>query len=513
MARSHLRGPMSWYKFAAIVCASAATTIANAEAQQAPAGAAPPTVVRDPGDPRAAVPPVEYRSAFSRYRPNVEAEVGSWREKNDEVRRIGGWRVYGREAIVDSNRHRETIGRRQGSTGRHAQAHARASASGCEMTTARLSTDEPARRHLRALAGAAIAVLLAGCASFSEDGRFGPVAEAAKKHTGQEAVWARTAGDLDSIDRRVTELLTQPLTADSAVQVALLNNRGLQATYQELGIAEAELVQASRLPNPGFSFARLKRGSEVEYERTFSFDLGHLIALPFAAEMEGRRIEAIQRGVAMEMLQVASEARKAYYNAIAAEQSVRYMTDVKAAADAGAELARRLAQAGNINKLQQAREHGFYSEAVLNLARAQQMRTAARERLARALGLWGSQLNYTLPDRLPDLPKEPADQPDIEQLAMAQRLDVQAARLQAESTAKHLGLSKATRFINVLEVGYEYNTSNEEPRQTGWEVSVEIPLFDFGSRADRARRGGLHAVGSPRREGRGRRALRGPRVV
>jgi hypothetical protein len=93
---------MSWYKFAAIVCASAAT-IANAEAQQAPASAAPPAVVRDPGDPKAAVPPVEYRSAFSRYRPNVEAEVGSWREKNDEVRRIGGWRVYGREAIVDSN--------------------------------------------------------------------------------------------------------------------------------------------------------------------------------------------------------------------------------------------------------------------------------------------------------------------------------------------------------------------------------------------------------------------------
>jgi outer membrane protein TolC len=349
------------------------------------------------------------------------------------------------------------------------------------MTTVRSAAPEPASRRLRGLAGAASVVLLAGCASFSEDGRFGPVAEAAKKHTGQEAVWARTAGDLESIDRRVSELLMQPLTADSAVQVALLNNRGLQATYQELGIAESELVQASRLPNPGFSFARLKRGSEVEYDRTFSFDLGHLIALPFAAQMEGRRIEAIQRSVAMEMLQVASEARKAYYNAIAAEQSVRYMTDVKAAADAGAELARRLAQAGNINKLQQAREHGFYSEAVLNLARAHQMRTAARERLARALGLWGSQLNYTLPERLPDLPKEPADQPDIEQIAMAQRLDVQAARLHAEATAKHLGLSKVTRFINVLEVGYEYNTSNEEPRQTGWEVAVEIPLFDFGS--------------------------------
>jgi hypothetical protein len=101
---------MSWYKFAAVVCASAATTIVNAEAQQAQPSAAPPTVARDPGDPRAAVPPIEYRSAFSRYRPNVEAEVGSWRGKNDEVRRIGGWRIYGREAIVDSNAADKTPG-------------------------------------------------------------------------------------------------------------------------------------------------------------------------------------------------------------------------------------------------------------------------------------------------------------------------------------------------------------------------------------------------------------------
>jgi outer membrane protein TolC len=333
----------------------------------------------------------------------------------------------------------------------------------------------------RALAGGAFAVLMAGCATLSDDGRIGPVADAAKKYTGQEARWARNADELGLIERRVDELLAQPLTADSAVQIALLNNRSLQATYQELGIAEAELVQASRLPNPGFSFARLKRGHEVEYDRTFSFDFGHLIALPFAAEMEGRRFEAIQRSVSVEMLQIAAEARKAFYHAVAAEQGVRYMTDVKATADAGAEIARRLAQAGNINKLQQAREHGFFSEAALNLARAQQMRTAARERLARALGLWGEQLTYALPERLPDLPTEPTDRPDIEQQAMAQRLDVQSARLHAESSAKHLGLSKVTRFINVLEIGYEYNTSNEEPRQTGWEVSVEIPLFDFGS--------------------------------
>jgi outer membrane protein TolC len=345
------------------------------------------------------------------------------------------------------------------------------------------------RRSLRALtrpaprtiAAIAVVALLGGCATFAADGGFGPVAETARAHAGQETRWARTEGDLDSIERRVSELIARPLTADSAVQIALLNNRGLQATYQELGIGEADLVQASRLPNPGFSIARLRRGHEREIERTFSFDLGHLIALPFAAQAEQRRFAALQRSVSMEMLSVASEARKAFYSAVAAEQTVRYMTDVKAMADTGAELASRMAQAGNFNKLQQAREHAFFSDAALNLARAQQMRVTARERLTRTLGLWGRQIDYALPERLPDLPAEPTDQPDVEQLAMAQRLDVQSARLQAEATARNLGLSKATRFLNVLEVGYERNSSNEEPRQTGYEVSVEIPLFDWGS--------------------------------
>ena len=94
---------MSWSNFGAIVLAAAAAgTITNAEAQSATRSAAPPSVVRDPGDPKAAVPPVGYSSAFSRYRTNAEVEVGSWREKNDDVGRIGGWRVYGREAIADS---------------------------------------------------------------------------------------------------------------------------------------------------------------------------------------------------------------------------------------------------------------------------------------------------------------------------------------------------------------------------------------------------------------------------
>lgn len=330
------------------------------------------------------------------------------------------------------------------------------------------------------LALLAAPLLLAGCASLSGNGGIAPVQDAAKTHLGATLLPAASEQDLDSIDRRVAELLGQPLSADSAVQIALLNNRGLQASFQELGIAEAEMVQASRLPNPGFSIARLRRGDEREIERSFSFDLAHLVALPLARQIEGRRFAAVQRSVAMEMLSLAAETRKAFYAAVAAEQTAGYMRDVRATADAGAELAGRLARAGNWTQLQQAREHGFFSEAVLNAARADAARVATRERLTRLLGLWGPQTAFALPGRLPELPAEPQEQPDIEQTAMASRLDVQAAKALVEATAKNLGLSKATRFINVLELGYQRNGSNEAPRQTGYEIGVQIPLFDWG---------------------------------
>jgi outer membrane protein TolC len=267
---------------------------------------------------------------------------------------------------------------------------------------------------------------------------------------------------------------------DDAVQVALLNNRGLQATFQELGIAEADLVQASRLPNPGFAFARKTQGGEVEIERVFVLNLAHLIAIPLVREVESRRFAQTQALVTLEMLALAADTRKAYFKALGAEETVRYMRQVMQAAEASAELARRMEQVGNFNKLQRAREQGFYADAALNLARAGQAQRSTRERLTRLLGLWGAQLQFVLPERLPDLPKAATDLPDLERIALEQRLDVRGAKLAAEQTAKNLGLTRTTRFINVLEVGAVYNTFSDAPSQRGYEIGFELPLFDWG---------------------------------
>jgi len=345
------------------------------------------------------------------------------------------------------------------------------------MNGPHISSAKP-RRCLAALL--ASAALLTGCASFSPDGGFAAVEQTAKDRLGKDLQWPRSAAAQDGIDQRVRELLSQPLTVDAAVQVALLNNRGLQASFQELGITEAEVVMAGRLPNPGFSFGRSSRGDEREIERGLHFNLARLIAMPLTREMESRRFQQTQGRVAMGVLSLAADTRKAYYTALAAEETVRYMRQVKQAAEASSELARRMEQVGNFNKLQRAREQVFAAEAAMNLARAEQVRRATRERLTRLLGAWGTQTLFTLPSRLPDLPPAAMELPDIERVALAQRLDVQGARLAAENTARNLGLSKTTRFINVLELGLKRNGSNEAPTERGWEIAFELPLFDWG---------------------------------
>lgn len=324
-----------------------------------------------------------------------------------------------------------------------------------------------------------LSLTLAGCTTFSADGGFSSVEQAAQQHINKDVIWQRSDADKASAKQRVKELLGSPLSADDAVQIALLNNRELQASFFKLGISESEVVQAGRLPNPGFNFSRTHKGGELEIDRSIVVNIAQLIMMPVTLQIEQRRFEQTQREVAVQMLSLASEARKAYYNAVAADQTVLYMKQVKAAADAGAELAQRMLQAGNFNKLQQAREQSFYAEATLNLTRAEQMQTRSREKLTRLLGL--SETSYTLPSRLPDLPKTPDERRAVEQTSMSQRLDVQESVLNTEQLAKNWGLSKATRFINVLEVGGIHNSFNDSPNENGYEISLELPLFDWGS--------------------------------
>jgi outer membrane protein TolC len=331
------------------------------------------------------------------------------------------------------------------------------------------------------------ALALIGCATLSPDGGFATVQSIAKDRTGQETRWARNDADFDAIKVRVGEILAHPLSVDDAVQIALINNRGLQAMYAEVGIGETELVQASWPRNPGFSFSHLQGGGDKEIERSFTLEVVSLLTIPLRTRLERDRLTATQLAVAAQAIDVAAQARRAYFRAIATAQSAKYMDEVQASAEAGAELGRRMARAGNWNKLDQLREQSFYGDAIAQVARARQAAIAEREKLARLLGLDEAAMEISLPDRLPDLPANVRERTDIEARALADRLDVQAAKNDVQSLATSLGLTKTTRFINVLELGYRTKSETGLPFERGYEVSVELPLFDWtGAKVTRA---------------------------
>ncbi|MCA1247304.1 TolC family protein [Massilia sp. MS-15] len=325
-----------------------------------------------------------------------------------------------------------------------------------------------------------MALALGGCATFSSDGGLDAVSSMTTERIGQDIRLPRGTSTHTEAQAELDVLLKQALTADHAVRVALLNNRGLRASLAELGVAEADLVQAGRMANPSFSFGRMGGGGETEIERSVMFDLVGLVTIPLRRDIEGRRFDSAKLVAATEAVRTASDTRKAWFNAVAAAQSARYAEQVREAAQASAELAARMARVGNLSALDQAREQVFSAEATAQLARARHNATAARERLARLMGVWGAQTAFQLPDRLPDLPGAPREPGNIEALAMQQRLDVQLAKLRTQATARALGLSRATGFVNVLEAGYVNASKTGQPRENGYEVELALPLFDWG---------------------------------
>ena len=331
------------------------------------------------------------------------------------------------------------------------------------------------------LGAALAAAALAGCSTLSPDGGIASIQELAGSRAPGKLAYVDSDEARAHVAAAVRERLQQPIASPDAIAIALANNPALQAALAELRIAEADLVQATRLRNPGFSFARFHRADEREIERRIVLDVAGLVTLPWRLPAERELYRSAQMRAAAEVARLADETRRAWVEAVAAAQAARYAEQVKDAAEASAEIAQQMLRAGNFSKLSHAREQVFSLESSAQLARARQSALSARERLARLLGLSGElAAMMKLPERLPDPPEGPREVADAEKAAMAQRLDVQAARQEAESLARSLGLEKASRFVNVLELGYERDSSNVQPRRTGVEVEVSLPLFDWG---------------------------------
>lgn len=331
---------------------------------------------------------------------------------------------------------------------------------------------------------AALGLLATGCASTNPQPSFDAVADQVYDRSGLSTTWPRSADDDNSAERLVADLLSQPLDATAAARIALLRNREVLATIEDLGIARADYAAATRLANPSLSWSRRTPsngpGSTVEVELVEN--ILDLLVQPARKRLAAVELEAAKLRLGQTMLDLVGEARAATVELLAAEESTDLHVVARDLAAAAAELARRQQEAGNLELAEVARLEAQVAEATVELLRAQLDQLAGRERLNVLLGLSGPLTEWTTTRRLPPLP--PGDPPldDLESLAITQRLDLGAARFGVDLVGRALALEKGTRFFPVgVEVGFERERELDGMRLRGPRIEIALPIFDTGA--------------------------------
>ena len=341
-------------------------------------------------------------------------------------------------------------------------------------------------------------LFLSGCVSAaqyaSRDAGFTTVSAKTSEATGKQTAWVQNRAEARATEARVKTLMAASKTLDveTAVQVALLNNKGLQAAYADLGESAATAWQSTLLVNPSIGLGLTGIGTPglrayKTIEGVLTSNILALATLKKNVEIADTGFRKAQLGAALKTLQLAADTRRAWISAVAASENVGQLAQAQTAAAAASELATKLGESGAMNKEGQAREQVFYAELTGQIAKARLEARLAREELTRLMGLWGSDIQYSIPNRLPSLPRVLAQRDTIEAEALQRRVDLQMAKLDLEATARSFKLTEATRYVTdlTLRSGFETERERDEDRikkrTTGRaELEFVIPIFDSG---------------------------------
>ena len=324
-------------------------------------------------------------------------------------------------------------------------------------------------------------LVVAGCGTVAPDRSFTRVQAAVAERNGAAISWPTTPEAAAAIEALVRGLLVEPIDADRAVAIALLNNRTLRAEYSRLGLAEADLVEAGMLENP-----RLSAGvgfpdgppSGTGIDLGVTLNLLRLLIAPARKEITGVRLDAEVLALADRVVGTAAETRKAFLDLQAAEHATALLKEMTTATEAAADFARLLYDAGNISDLALANEQSLYEQTRLEYARSRAEAADLRERLNVQLGLWGSQTEWQAVARLPDLPADEPDMTELESLAVRQRLDLAAAAKEVEALAMAAGLQRDWRLLLTTEIGGSAARDTDGQWVFGPQLSLDLPIFD-----------------------------------
>jgi outer membrane protein, heavy metal efflux system len=326
-----------------------------------------------------------------------------------------------------------------------------------------------------ALLWALLGAGLLGCVS--ENSAFQDVNKVVVGRTGHAVHWSHLGGESEA-QKATQEALSKPLTAESAVKVALLNSAELQAEFESVGVARGDLVSAWRIPNPTAEAAMRFHGEgSPTLDFSLTEDISDLIFLPLRVGVANAELDAAKLEVAGKAMDLVFQVRSAFYRYLADLQIVELRGTVLKALEASATTAKALHDAGNITDLDLANEQVLYDEARVNLASAQTNIAASRQQLSSLLGLWGRRDTWKVESRL----AEPGDVPlnDLEATAVRSSIDLQVIRHRYTAAAKRANLERASGLLPELKAGIGVEREDDE-WSYGPLAEVEVPLFYQG---------------------------------
>jgi len=335
------------------------------------------------------------------------------------------------------------------------------------------------RRNIGLLFG--LVLFAAGCAQVPREAGFNDVKGLVGERVDYNLHWNQETEADREVEKAIEELIKNELTSDAAVQIALLNNPNLQAVYEDLGVTQANVVEAGLLENPVlFGQVRFPNRSEesTNYEFGITQNFLNILMQPARKKLSAIRFEQVKLQVADEVIQMVAEVRKTYYSALGARQIRDLRNEISAAARNSFDLAQRLHSAGNISALELARENAHFEQARLELANSETVLLDAREQLTRLMGFWGPQTNWQLPEQLPHIPTSEIPLERLESMAIDSRLDLAAERKAVEALAQALGITIDWRWIGHIEVGISRERETDRTWVTGPALAIELPIFN-----------------------------------
>jgi cobalt-zinc-cadmium efflux system outer membrane protein len=324
--------------------------------------------------------------------------------------------------------------------------------------------------------------MLGGCAGAPKDAGFGDVRQLVSDRTGAIVHWDGHTADDQAVALSIAKMLSGQLTADQAVQIALLNNDHIQASFEDLGIAQADLVQAGLLKNPVFDLGvrfpdRGPSGTYLDF--AVAEDFLDVALLPARTKLAAAQFEMAKAQVSQEVLTFAAQTRADFYDCQAAAQMLEFRRAMAQAAAASLEAAKKLHDAGNLNDLDFADERAQEVRARIDAVDAEALATEAREKVTDDMGLTSAQARWT-PAPLPEIPPREIADRGLELLALSQRQDFAAARQNYFVQIRVLKLTGDTRFVDEANLGAEFERETDGQWRIGPSLSVPIPIFDQG---------------------------------